>query len=454
LRILRAAAVIIPLLLAFTLAAFALAIALARRLGPAERAVLVLAAALLAASAILSPFAAIHDAWAHYMHLRDVPKDLRAILFPWDRPGFVLLAAGPAAFGYRAARLAAIVPALVALAATMLAARRLGLVRPWAAGLLVLAQYDFFGQGASTMTELPFAAALAVAVLGWTEDLPWLVAAGLGWMGITRPEGPAFVAAGAAAILWRWRDLRPAGAAFAPYALYWLVGLLAYGDPSWMVNESPYQHLVSVRLEWDQVFHSYFFTALKLSQPPVLLALEAVGAVLALAGPARRLRFLLPPVAILFLILSFLRIGLNDRWRESRYLVEIAPALGLLAAAGLEAALARLPRVAPPLLLGLAAYGAAGILVWYWVLVGVRAPHFEPAVHGALLAIAALLWLGGRWIPPALALGVLLAIPLAATPPGALSRHRPDIRPALPDGSPDLRPAAPPRPPGIGPRAG
>ena len=198
---------IVPLLLIFPLAGLALALALARRLGPAERAVLVLAAALLAASAILSPFAAIHDAWAHYMHLRDVPADPRAILFPWDRPGFVLLAAGPAAFGYRAARLAAIIPAVVALAATMLAARRLGLVRPWAAGLLVLAQYDFFGQGASTMTELPFAAALAIAVLGWAEDLPWLVAAGLGWMGITRPEGPAFVAAGAAAILWRWREI-------------------------------------------------------------------------------------------------------------------------------------------------------------------------------------------------------------------------------------------------------
>lgn len=435
---------IVPLLLLFPLAGLALALGLARRLGPAERGVLVLAAALLAASAIFSPFAAIHDAWAHYMHLRDVPADPRAILFPWDRPGFVLLSAGPAAFGPRAARLAAIIPALVALAATMLAARGLGLLRPWAAGLLVLAQYDFFGQGASTMTELPFAAALAIAVLGWAEDLPWLVAAGLGWMGITRPEGPAFVAAGAAAILWRWRDLRLAAAAFAPYALYWLVGFLAYDDLRWMVNESPYRGLVGVRLEWAQVVHSYFFTALKLSQPPVLVVLEVLGAALALAGPARRLRFLLPPIAILFLLLSFLRIGLTDGWRESRYLVEIAPALGLLAAAGLESALARIPRLAPPLLLGYGAYGAAGILLWYWVLVGVRAPGFEPALFGALFALAALLWIAGRRIAPTLALGVLLVIPLTALPPGALARHRPDIRPSLPDGSPDLRPVAPP----------
>ncbi|BDG01137.1 hypothetical protein [Anaeromyxobacter oryzae] len=442
---------IVPLLLAVWLAALALALALARQLRPAERAVLALATALLAAAAILSPFAAIHDAWAHYMHLRDVPKDPRAILFPWDRPGFVLLQAGPAAFGYRAARLAAIVPALVALAATMLAARRLGLVRPWAAGLLVLAQYDFFGQGASTMTELPFAAALAVAALGWAEDRPWLVAAGLGWMGITRPEGPAFVAAGAAAILWRWRDVRPAAAAFAPFALYWLVGALAYDDVRWMVTESPYRGLVGVRVGWGELVHSYFFTALKLSQPPVLVVLEALGAALALLGPARALRFLLPPIALLFLLLSFLRIGLTDAWRESRYLVEIAPALGLLAAAGLEAALARLPRLAPPLLLAYAAWGAAGILEWYWVLVGVRAPGFERALFGGLLALAAALWLARRLLAPTLALGVLLVIPLAALPPGALSRHRPDIRPSLPDGSPDLRPVTPARPPTVGP---
>jgi hypothetical protein len=443
--------VIVPLLFLFPLGALALALALARRLGAEERAVLALAAALLAAQALLAPFAPIHDAYAHYMHLRDVPGDPRAILFLWDRPGFVLLAAGPAALGPRAARLAALAPALVALAATMLAARRVGLARPWAAGLLVLVQYDFFGQGASTMTELPFAAALAVATLGWIEGRPWIAAAGLGWMGITRPEGPVFVAAGAAALLWRHRDLRPAAAAAAPFALYWVVGVLAYDDVRWMVTESPYRGLVGLRLEAAQLVRSYFFTALRLSQPPVVAALEVLGAALAVAGVARRLRFLLAPIALLFVLLTFLRIGVTDAWRESRYLVEVAPALALLAAAGLEAVLERLPRLAPPVLLAAAVYGAAGVLEWYWVLVGVRAPGLHVALFGGLSALAAALWLARRSISPTAALGILLVIPLAALPPGALARHRPDVRPALPDGSPDLRPPAPPEPARVGP---
>jgi hypothetical protein len=414
-------------LLVFPLAALGLAGALARRAGGPERAVLALSAALLLASALASPVAPVHDPWTHFEHLRLAVGDPRRLLDQWDRPGFTLLAAGPAALGIRAARIAAIATALVALAATMRAARALGLSRGWVAGALMLAQYDFFGQGASTMTELPFAAALAIALLGWAEDRPWLVAAGLGWAGITRPEGPAFVAVGALAALARWRRPGPALAAGLPFLLYVAAGSAAWADPGWIVHGNPYRSLVSLRLDLAEIPRSFFFPALLQSQGPALLALEAGGALLAALRPERRLRFLLAPVAVSFVLLTFLKIGATDAWRESRYLVTVAPALALLAAAAVDHALARAPRLAPPALLAAAALAAAWAICWHWGRIGFWQAGLLERLAAAGLSLSALLWLARRAVPPAASLALLLVVPLVSAPPGVLSRHRPDV---------------------------
>ena len=80
----------------------------------------------------------------------------------WTRgtaPAMMLLYAPAARFGLVAARLTSIIPAAIALSATVLASRALGQARPWLAAALLASQYDFFGQASSTMTELLFAAA-------------------------------------------------------------------------------------------------------------------------------------------------------------------------------------------------------------------------------------------------------------------------------------------------------
>jgi len=428
------------LLLSFPVGTAALALALARRLAGAERALLALAALLLVASALASPVAPVHDPWTHYLHLRAALSDPARLLDPWDRPGFTLLSAGPAAFGIRAARLAAIATALVALAATARAAAALGLGRPWLAAALLLAQYDFFGEASSTMTELPFAAALAIAVLGWAEDRPWVVAAGLGWLAITRPEGPAFAALGALAILLRWRRAGPALAAGLPFALWIATGAVVFGDARWLATHNPYRTLVTVRLDAAELGRSYFFEALRLSQGPALALLEIAGALLAAVGLARRLRFLLAPVLASFLLLTFLRIGATDAWRESRYLVAIGPALALLATASLERALAARPRLAPPLLLAASALAAAWTTCWHWGQIGAWRGGLLETLASAGLALAALLWLVRRLVSPAVATCALLLLPLVAVPPGILSRHRADV----PPGDPTTRSAEPP----------
>jgi hypothetical protein len=419
--------VIAALLSVFPIAAAALALRIARPLPAGERAGLAAATLGFAAIALLSPALPIHDQWTHYAHLRAALADPARLLDPWDRPGFTLLYAGPAALGLTAARTTSAVVAALALAATLRAAHALGLGRPWLAGVFLVSQYDFFGQASSTMTELPFAAALAVAVWGWAERRPWLVAAGLGWCGITRPEGILFAALGAAALLVRHRRAAPAALTLVPLALWGAAGALAFRNLFWWSSGNPYDGMVGPRLDPSQLLHSYFYEALRLGQPPVLIVLVAAGAAIALAGPARRLRFLLAPLGIAFLVLTFVRIGPTDAWRESRYLVAVAPALALLAAAGLEAALAAFPRWAPPALLFLAAAGSARALVWHWrVALAGLAPWGALLTYAVLLAVAALLLASRNRLSPRLALALLLLLPLSCAPPGAFGKHRPE----------------------------
>ncbi len=401
----------------------ALALAVGRSLEPRERLLLGAATALFALSAVTAPQVPIHDSWTHYLHLRAALGEPARLLDLWDRPGFTLIYAAPAALGLTAARLASAPVAALAVGATVRAARALGLPRPWCAGVLLVAQPDFFGQAASTMTELPAAAGLAVALWGWAERRPWVTAAGLGWLAVTRPEGPLFAAIGAVALLVRHRRPGPAAAAVAPFAAYLAAGVAAFGDPLWFVHANPYRGFVAPRLELARIPGSFFFEALRRGQPVALLALEAAGAALAISGRARGLRALLAPIATSFLLLTFLDIGRSPTWLDSRYLVTVAPALALLAAAGLDAALASFPRLAPPALLALSAAGAAGQLFWHWRLAGAGA--WPGAAASAVpFALAALLWRSGA--PPRPALAALLLLPMAAAPPGAQAHHRPE----------------------------
>lgn len=410
------------------LAALAVLAWLARGLGRAERATLVLGVAAAAIGAVLAPQGPGHDSWVHLEHARAALDAPVRLLDLWDRPGFLLYYAAPAAVSVTAARLATAVLFGVALAATLRAARALGLAHPWFAGVLLAAGPDVLGQASSTMTELPFAAALAVAVLGWVEGRPWVVAAGLGWMGITRPEGPVFTALGAAALLARYRRAGPAAAALAPLLAYAGAGWAAFGDPRWMATQSPYRGLVSLRLEARQVVESYFFTALRLGQPiPSLVALAA-GAVDAAAGGARRLRFLMAPLLVSFVLLTFLRIGLTDAWRESRYLVAVAPAIALLAARGVDVLLGRWPRAAGLALLGTGALSGAWLAAYWWWAIGFEREPLRTAALAGAFGLAGALWLARRWVPPRVALAVVLAVPLLALPPGALGRQRQDFR--------------------------
>lgn len=412
-------------LAAVWIGAAALAIAIAARLEQRERWVLLAACAVFGLSAVVSTNSYAHDDFTHFRNVRAALGDARRLLDLWDRPAMTLLYTPAARFGLVAARLTSMIPAAIAVSATALASRALGQARPWLAAVFVVTQYDFFGQASSTMTELLFAAGFAVAVWGWAARRPWLVAGGLGYLSIARPEGPLYAALGAAALLVRERRLGPVLLAGAPFVAYLSIGAAVHGDLLWYVHLNPYAQKVGLRLEWPQLWGSFFFTALAHGQPAPVLLLEAMGVGLALHRSGRHLRFLLAPLAIAYLLLTFLKIGPYDWWRHSRYLVAIAPALALLASGGFEVAMRRFPRLAPALLL------VAGALVGTRVLLLERRPpsdHAEVVVIASLafaVALAALLWRLRERIPAHASLSFVLALPLVAAPAGAFAHHRP-----------------------------
>jgi hypothetical protein len=406
-------------------AALAAAASLARRLAPPERAVLAAACAAFAVSAVLAPVSYVHDHFTHFRHARGAWEDPYLLLDLWDRPAFMLLYAWPARLGLVVARLASLVPAAVALAATMLAARAAGLRRPWLAGVFFAVQYEVFGQASSTMTELLLAAGLAVACWGFLEDRPWLAAAGLGFGIVARPEAPLLVGICAVALAARCRRVGPALAALAPFAAYVLLGSAVHGDALWVVHGNPYRDTVGLRLEAGQLLHSFFYDAAAAGQPLPLLLLEVLGAALVLRSGGARAAFLLGPVAALWLLLTFLRIGPYDWWRQTRYLVSIAPILALLAATAFAWLEARTPRLAAPVLLAAAALAAASKVAESW------RPQVAPgapalwAAFAAALGAAAAVWAVRRRLPAHAALGALLAAPLLLSPPGAFGQQRP-----------------------------
>jgi hypothetical protein len=291
--------------------------------------------------------------------------------------------------------------------------------------VFLLAQYDFFGQASSTMTELLLAAGFAVACWGFLEDRPWLAVAGLGFGAITRPEAPLLVGLCALVVAVRWRRLGPAVVALAPFVAYVALGSALHHDLLWYVHGNPYRGAVGLRLEAGQILHSFFYEALSEGQPLPLLLLELAGAALVLREDRGRAAFLLAPIAALWVLLTFLKIGPHDWWRQTRYLVSVAPILALLAARAYAALEERLPRLAAPALLLAAAVSAATVVAKAWrpqLLPGSRAIWL---IFAEALAVAALTWAARGRIPGAVALAGMLALPLAASPPGVFAHHLP-----------------------------
>ena len=119
-------------------------------------------AAITAIIALLSTGAYHDDDLKHYLFARWTRYDPEYFTHIWGRPGFTLLYALPAQFGWWACRLTSVALSGVAAWATFRSAKRLGLRRPAWAIPLIYALPLFLHLSTTTLTETPTATYLAL----------------------------------------------------------------------------------------------------------------------------------------------------------------------------------------------------------------------------------------------------------------------------------------------------
>lgn len=135
------------------------------------------------------------DATFHYLDARDAWVDPAELLSAWDRPLFKLYLLLPAQGGVLAARVAMAALFGVLMWQTIELARELGVARPVLAGAFLILQPMVFSLASDTMSELPMALGIVVAIRlwqrGWTDRPGFLALSCLvvSLLPMVRPEG-------------------------------------------------------------------------------------------------------------------------------------------------------------------------------------------------------------------------------------------------------------------------
>ncbi len=314
----------------------------ARTRSPLTLALLAAAAVtmLSAAFALASTGVYYDDDLAHYMIARFAWRHPELFLNTWGRPSFTILYAPAAALGFVPARLfSALLAGATALAAAHLAQLH-GVQRGWLAALLTGAQPELLRQGFSTLTELVFALLLALGLIAARRERWVWLALAAGWLPLARYESLPLVAIFGVLLLLKgqWRLLPllalPLLAQNSFYAL-------REGNPALLLF--PLDQALGVRANAPSFDYGtgdplYYLHRAPLAFGPAIFALACLG--MARVRPGLLLLSVLTMLAVLSLTYWLLPgAGVAG---YIRHLAMVAPAVGVLAAIGLE-------RIAAPL---------------------------------------------------------------------------------------------------------
>lgn len=290
--------------------------------------------ALSAAFALASTGVYYDDDLAHYMIARFAWRHPELFLNTWGRPGFTMLYAPAAALGFVPARLfSALLAGATALAAAYLAQLH-GVQRSWLAALLTGAQPELLRQGFSTLTELVFALMLALGLIAARrERWAWLALAA-GWLPLARYESLPLVAIVGVLLLvkgqWRLLPLLalPLLAQNSFYALR---------ESNLALLLFPLDQALGVRASAPSFDYGtgdplYYLNLAPVAFGPAIFALACLGMVRARPG------------LLQFSVLTMLAVLSLTYWLLPgagvagyvRHLAMVAPAVGVLAAIGLE----------------------------------------------------------------------------------------------------------------------
>lgn len=297
------------------------------------------------------------DACTHFLIARFALDETYRFVDIWGRPFKTALYAVPAAyFGRLGVQTVSLGLALLCAAVAYRLAREIGLPRPDLAYGLTLAQPLLFLHSFSELTELPFAALLAVAVLAFVRR--WWILAGLltGLLPLARPEGFGFVLLAAVVFL---GQRRPAALAMLPLGLaaWTYLGWEAYGRDgpllTWLPRNWPYAGDSVYTEGTGLAAAAWRLVRFPLSLPAITGPAVFPGLLLGIALLLPRARHCRTTATLLLVPLSILVghsilycLGKMATNGELRYLLIVAPFWAVLTAFGWNAAFQRLVR--PP----------------------------------------------------------------------------------------------------------
>ena len=135
------------------------------------------------------PYTGDGDAAMHQLNLLESARNAKHALTPWARPGFVAMMILPALGGTRVVRCFAAVLAAILSWQTMRLADDLKMPNATLAGLLVIWQPLYFALAADTMTEMPMALGVVLAVRLWKAKRPAASCLLVSLLPLVRPEG-------------------------------------------------------------------------------------------------------------------------------------------------------------------------------------------------------------------------------------------------------------------------
>lgn len=304
-----------------------------------DRAAAALTLAGLAASVVLATLSEgghHDDDLTHYLFARWAGRWPAYLLHTWGRSGFTVLYALPAQIGspqtgWLACRLLSGVLAAATAWLAYRTARAMGLSLAWLVPAIVWVQPLFLKLSFTTLTETPMALYLAAATWLMVMRRPVASAAILSLVCVTRHEGVLFLPIWAVA-MWHAK------------ARWWAYPLLLWAPAAhsliaWGVGE-PTQIATYLQPRPNTDYgHGTGFTyvaGLMVASGAVVTALAAAGVRRTLA--ARGGRLIVGSVGAYLLAQTLVRVmGLYASGGYPRFLVPLAPLLGIMAAGGVEA---------------------------------------------------------------------------------------------------------------------
>ncbi len=282
---------------------------------------------------------------AHFLIARYAPQSPDLFVSLVGRPLVTLALVLPSQAGFLAARIASAAATALTAYAVAWVARRTGWVSPLASTGLLLIQPFFLAHAGTVMTE-PWAAALvAVVVLAYVERRYFLFALAAALLPLARFEAMVFWPL----VIWslyRGRRLRHVWLLALPLPLWNLGGWLVSGDPLWLLHQtalqaypqrSPFHYLQS--LGWILGAGLVVPVMLGLAQAARALAGKRVGARKEDDRAEGRRRTLAVSASVMvgcLLVYTALAWWRPVTFGNLRYFAFAAPALALLAAAGID----------------------------------------------------------------------------------------------------------------------